>query len=78
MSEDEEEVFVQGWRVVRVQIGRGFGKPAGDDQAPIENVIGLHLWCEDLDRPGDFLFGIEEAETTALALLDTVRRAREN
>lgn len=76
MSEVGDEFHVQGWRVVRVQIGRGFGKPAGDDAAPIENVIGLHLWCENLNTPGDFIFGIDEAETTALALLDTVRLAR--
>lgn len=72
-----DEQNIQGWRVIRVVTSRGFGKRAGDDAAPLEDVIGLTLYCEDLDGSGDFIFGVDEAEATANALLDSVRHARE-
>lgn len=77
MSQIGDEQNIQGWRVIRVVTGRGFAKRMGDDAAPLEDVIGLTLYCEDLKGTGDFIFSIDEAEATAHALLDSVRNARE-
>lgn len=72
-----DERNIQGWRVIRVVTGRGFAKRTGDDDAPLEEVVGLTLYCEDLKGTGDFIFRVDDAEATANALLDSVRAARE-
>jgi hypothetical protein len=73
-DEDLEELNVQPWRVRRVQTSRGFGAPMGSNQAP-EALVGLHLHCEGLDRPGHFVLSPQEAEALAEALLDSARRS---
>jgi len=72
---DQEEFTGPSWKVERVQTSRGFGAPSWG--APTEDLIGLTLWCVDLDSPGSFVFAPDDAEQTALALLDTVRLYRE-
>lgn len=72
-----DERNIQGWRVTRIVTSRGFAKLMGDDAAPLEDVVGLTLYCEDLVGTGDFVFRVDDAEATAHALLDSVRHARE-
>lgn len=74
---NEELQAGPAWKVRGVQTGRGFGARTGSDGVP-EDLISLTLICEDLDKPGYFVFAPEDAEKTALALLDTVRRYRES
>lgn len=78
MSQVGDEKNIQGWRVIRVQTSRGYAKKTGEDDAPLLPIVGLTLFCEDLPRPGEFLFHLEDAEATAHALLDTARNARED
>lgn len=73
-NEDLEELNVQPWRVRRVQTSRGFGSPIGSDQVP-EPLVGLHLHCEGLDRPGHFVLSPTEAEALGRALIDSAKRS---
>jgi hypothetical protein len=63
------------WLVVGVQTGRGEARRKAG--GPVEPMIGLTVFCQDLPVPGKFLFRPDDAEVTANALLDSVRKWRE-
>ena len=64
----------RAWKVQRIQTSRGLGSRSAEE--PVEDLIGLTMWCEDLDQPGRFVFTPDEAEKTALAILDSVAEYR--
>lgn len=72
----DDELNVTAYKVKGFQTSRGFAGRA-DRNEMLNDIVGLTLSCEDLERPGYFIMAPHEAEELGQALIDSARKAAE-